>query len=143
MQYEFVRPQGETFHCDSDFWCACFDLAVAFGWQPAGTLAPDTWQGEWNGCYFTSDTQGVSKDDAKALGAALHRASSSVTPARNQLRVNGSVQSLTNEQARALMHYIEKCVDSHKPNFNTFELPVDDIVLLADYVSAGFFYIYP
>lgn len=55
-------------------WEHCLDVALAFGWQPAGTVAPTDFRGDWDGTYFTNDLQEVTDEDARALGAALHRA---------------------------------------------------------------------
>jgi len=57
-------------------WRACFELALAFGWQPAGTVAPSGYAqpARWTGTYFTNDLQEVCDDDALALAAALRRA---------------------------------------------------------------------
>src|ERR1035437_4428929 len=72
-------------------WGYCLDIAVAFGWQPAGTVAPPDNHGEWCGTYCTNDLQEVTDDDARALGAALRQA---VTALRTE-------QNLTEEQAKA------------------------------------------
>ena len=60
-------------------------LAKKHGWEPAGTKAPywvnedgtpceEMNVGHWDGGYGSNDHQGVTDDDAKALGAALTRA---------------------------------------------------------------------
>jgi hypothetical protein len=57
-------------------WVAVYNVALAFGWKPAGTVAPEMFPGpgRWDGTYFTSDFQKVRDDDAIALAAALRRA---------------------------------------------------------------------
>jgi hypothetical protein len=83
------------------YWRACLGIAIAFGWQPAGTIAHPDHDGDWDGGYFTNDFQEVSDSDARALGVALHRAVASVRTG----------QALTEEQAKALdgMHIGQVC----------------------------------
>ena len=82
-------------HGDASFnwqaWRYCLDIAVAFGWRPAGTIAPTDYGGEWNGTYCTNDLQEVTDDDARALGEALHRAVNALS----------TEQNLSEEQAKA------------------------------------------
>jgi hypothetical protein len=65
-------------HGDARFafgtWDGCLELAVAFGWQPAGTSAPPDHKGPWSGTYCGNDYQEVSDQDARAMAAALHLA---------------------------------------------------------------------
>ena|ERR1700688_3652208 len=112
-------------------WGYCLDIAVAFGWQPAGIVAPPDCAGEWSGTYITSDLQAVTDDDARTLGAALRRA---VTALRTE-------QNLTEEQAKAwdvVTRIIE--ADSADPfgsdSDGTF---VDLVCELADYAEKGGF----
>ena len=76
MGVDFIGHHGDlSLHWQA--WSACFDLALAFGWQPAGTVACHEDTGppkQWDGGYFTNDFQMVTGDDAKALAAALRRA---------------------------------------------------------------------
>ena len=53
------------------YWQAIFDLALMYGWKPGGTAAPDDFDGEWNGDYFSNDGQLITADDARNLGHAL------------------------------------------------------------------------
>ena len=75
------------YECNAAFWAGCLTLAEAFGWRPAGTLAPcvryETPTGweyygdpdmEWSGGYCTNDYQQVTDDDARAFAAGLKRA---------------------------------------------------------------------
>jgi hypothetical protein len=96
-------------------WRTCLGIAIAFGWQPAGTIAHPDHHGDWDGGYFTNDLQEVSDSDARALGVALHRAVTSVRTG----------QALTEEQAKALdgMH-------------------IGMVCKLADYAICGRFAIY-
>ena len=54
-------------------WSMCLERAIAFGWNPKGTVAPKE-LGEWNGGYHSNDFQLVTDHDARALGEALLRA---------------------------------------------------------------------
>jgi hypothetical protein len=67
------------FGCGAVFWAECLALARAFGWEPAGTVAPaPCHQGDcydaWNGNYLTNDYQEVTDADAHAFAMALYRA---------------------------------------------------------------------
>jgi hypothetical protein len=74
MGVDFIGHGG--FSLPWPAWRACFELALAFGWQPAGTVAPSGYPetARWTGTYFTNDLQEVCDDDALALAAALRRA---------------------------------------------------------------------
>ena len=72
-------------------WRPCFELAVAFGWQPAGTIAHPDFKGHWSGTYFANDCQEVSDEDARAMAEALYGALSALKPK----------QKLTAEQRKA------------------------------------------
>lgn len=92
MGYDFMGHGGVSL--DGVSWVGCFQLAIAFGWCPAGTLAPTLegpWEGEWEGGYFSNSWQEVTKDDARALGLALQKA----------LVVLRSGEELTKEQGEA------------------------------------------
>ena len=90
MGFDLIGRHGDM-SFSFDFWCRCFDIAVAFGWRPAGTVAPADCRGEWRGTYLSSDLQEVADDDARAFGAALHRAATALR----------SAQNLTEEQVNA------------------------------------------
>ena len=100
MGVDLIGHGGASFNWHR--WRACLDVAVAFGWEPAGTVAPDPrkWnglpvvapEGDWNGTYCTNDYQEVTDLDARALGLALHRA----------LAALSTGQTVTEEQANAL-----------------------------------------
>ena len=74
-------------------WRGCFALARAFGWAPAGTLAPHDYRRPelWDGDYFSNDVQVVADADAQAMGTALDRALAALTDHR----------ALTDAQAKA------------------------------------------
>ena len=81
-------------------WDYCLEVAVAFGWKPAGTVTPLDFSGEWSGTYCSNDFQIVTDKDARALAAALHRAifalSTNQTQTENQTKAckGGSVELL-------------------------------------------------
>ena len=110
MGVDLIGRGGASFNWDS--WRKCLGIAIAFGWQPDGTIAPPDHDGDWNRGYFSNDLQEVSDSDARALGLALHRAVSSVRTG----------QALTEAQAKALdgMH-------------------IDVVCELADYAVSGRF----
>jgi len=110
MGVDLIGHGGASFNWDC--WRKCLDIAIAFGWQPAGTIAPPDYDGNWNGGYCSNDFQEVSDSDASRLGLALHRAVASVRTG----------QTLTEEQAKALdgMH-------------------IDVVCELADYAVSGRF----
>ena len=69
-------------------WCKMLKLAYEYGWKPAGTepgqwinsetgevdeqMSPDP--DEWDGTYFTNDSQWVTEEDAANIADALERA---------------------------------------------------------------------
>ena len=67
-------------------WRWVLNLAIEYGWQPAGTEPPDYgWllagtaspdgnDRSWDGGYCSNDFQKVTESDARALGEALLRA---------------------------------------------------------------------
>jgi len=75
------------YDCRAIFWVEILQIAEAFGWKPAGTLAPRVqyetptgWEYygdpdmEWSGGYTSNDWQRVTDEDARAFSAALRRA---------------------------------------------------------------------
>jgi len=71
MGVDLIGHGGASFNWDC--WRKCLDIAIAFGWQPAGTIAPPDYDGDWNGGYCSNDFQEVSDSDARALGVARAR----------------------------------------------------------------------
>lgn len=55
-------------------WRTAFELALACGWAPEGTLPPPGLEDGWTGTYFSNDFQEVTATDAAALADALKRA---------------------------------------------------------------------
>ena len=90
MGVDLIGHGGASFQWND--WHQLLRIAIAFGWHPAGTIAPPDRDGDWGGGYFSNDFQEVSDSDARALRRALHRA---VTSVRTE-------QALTEEQATAL-----------------------------------------
>src|SRR3954449_10192636 len=114
MGVDFIGHGGASFA--SYTWRGCFELALAFGWKPAGTVAPCDYRGpgRWNGTYFSNDLQEVSDGDALALGTALRRA-------HDALRTK---QHLTEEQAKAWANE---------------DINIEIVCDLADYTENGHF----
>jgi hypothetical protein len=93
MGMDLVRGRDVCF-VSSIFWTECLELAVAFGWKPAGTLyaiadLPDEpadvranelarRKANWGGWYTSNDWQRVTEIDALAFAAALYRAVSAI-----------------------------------------------------------------
>lgn len=67
---------GKTIHVSGGHWAVYLNVAEAFGWKPAGTVAPPgSASGKpWNGQYDSNDGQLVTDADAKSLAAILHSA---------------------------------------------------------------------
>jgi hypothetical protein len=61
-------------------WGGILDLAVAFGWEPAGTIAPYNHEGPWSGTYCGNDGQRFSDKDSRAISEALYRALTALKP---------------------------------------------------------------
>lgn len=89
MGVDLIGHEGKSL--SSATWDGCLELAVAFGWKPAGTTAPYYHEGPWSGTYSSNDCQGVSDKDACAISEALYRALTALKPK----------QKLTAKQRRA------------------------------------------
>ena len=72
MGVDLMGHGGASFTWDA--WRSCFNIALAFGWEPGKTLAPENYEGEWKGGYFSNDYQEVTPEDAHALADALFMA---------------------------------------------------------------------
>jgi hypothetical protein len=108
-------------------WGNCYRLARAFGWLPAGTVAPAAntrWAqtegltAEWDGNYFSNDQQQVADDDSKALSAALQTA----------VMAWDRVEELTMQEFDALRR-VPRAFDSY-------------VTRVADYAAKGGFLLY-
>jgi hypothetical protein len=80
MSMDLVNERG-TMHFTVYVWDQILALAAmrAYGWKPAGTLAPKDWASdgggrEWSGGYFWNGGQTVTAEDAARLASALERA---------------------------------------------------------------------
>lgn len=113
MGVDFIGHGDLSLHWQA--WRACFELALAFGWAPVGTVAHRDYSGPWRGTYFTNDLQEVTDEDARALAAALRRAQ---TGLRTKTR-------LTKEQTQAWEG-----------------MNINMVCRLADYAEKGHFAIY-
>jgi hypothetical protein len=90
MGYELFGHGGASFN--SAAWGSSLVVAEAFGWEPTGTIMPDDCEGTWNGSYFSNDLQRVTRQDARELGLALHRAIAAIRAGN----------ALTEEHAKAV-----------------------------------------
>ena len=65
------------FNIDCDVWLSLLTIGQAYGWQPAGTQAPEDWPVDESNntprdrSYFPPQGQVIKQGDAKALAAAL------------------------------------------------------------------------
>jgi hypothetical protein len=108
-------------------WGNCLRLARAFGWQPAGTLAPaentrwartDGKTAEWDGDYSTNELQQVTDEDAMAFSVAL----------RTGLLAGERIEELTIKEFDALRR-VPRAFDSY-------------VTRVADYAAKGGFLVY-
>ncbi len=74
MSFDLKSDSGAELTCGSSTWDFYCWLADDYGWQRAGTIAP---QGvpahDWNGGYSSCDGQRVTPEDAAQLATALDR----------------------------------------------------------------------
>jgi hypothetical protein len=142
MGMELVRG-NEICNVSATFWEECLELAIAFGWRPAGTLyaiadlcllddRPDVRaaeearrEREWGGWYISNDWQRVTDVDAWALAASLSRAIAAIERALK----------LTPDQKEALNR-----METHTGLLSS-KCPVDPASLkrIVDFVSKGGF----
>lgn len=85
------HPNGEALVLNPAVWRAALELAETAGWRPDGTLPPplDLEQPPvvWRGAYEPALGQQVTRSDAAALAAALHRALATRPHAGRELRL--------------------------------------------------------
>ena len=62
---------GRSYNCAA--WREFYEIGIAFGWKPKGTLPPVDYPEEWCGTYFSNDLQIVSAEDARAWAAAIRK----------------------------------------------------------------------
>ncbi len=67
-----LRDDEGWFGFSNTGWTFILNLAEAYGWQPHGTALED--EGDWGGCYDSTDGQAVSDSDALQLAQALEAA---------------------------------------------------------------------
>ena len=65
----YSRAGDETFFSNAG-WAFVLKFATAYGWRPAGTIAPSGRKG-WNGNYDAPEGQTISDSDANALAEAI------------------------------------------------------------------------
>jgi hypothetical protein len=51
MGVDLIGHGGASFTWDA--WRSCLEIAIAFGWEPAGTIAPPDYPSEWNAVFQT------------------------------------------------------------------------------------------
>lgn len=101
MGYDLYSAKGK-FHWTVYDWSNVLKLANEFGWQPAGTEAPPPVYDEsgqivydspsnWEGDYFSNDSQRVTDDDAKQLAIALEAALFHAPPERFEIIHKGKL----------------------------------------------------
>lgn len=79
---DYVNFEGRGgFRLSETSWAEIFNLAVANGWEPLGTLAPRDYAGipinpsdDQSGAYLNDDSRVVTDEESRALSAALLRA---------------------------------------------------------------------
>lgn len=88
-------------------WDGYLKLAVAFGWEPAGTTAPYNHEGPWSGTYGGNDGQRVSDKDSRAISEALYRALTALQP-KQKLRA-GQCRAWSNKYVSvvSVCHFAE------------------------------------
>lgn len=148
MGMDLVRG-NKSFSFSAIGWRELLELAVAFGWRPAGTLyavadlvllepghvAEEVArrEREWGGWYTSNDWQRVTDVDAHALAMALYRA---VEAAKHKLEVN-------EDQKRELERWIPETdrleLASLAEPLSAREINWMAIKRVADFVSAGGF----
>jgi len=78
MGYDLSNSAGAYERFTVAGWELALAVAEGYGWQPAGTPPPATWdeasRGRWDNDYFRNEGQEVSPADAASLAAALERA---------------------------------------------------------------------
>jgi hypothetical protein len=74
LHIKLISQSGERFGVGVGSWLCLLVIAQNHGWQPAGSLAPAGFVGEWNGTYQYNQGQPVSAEDAQGLAEALERA---------------------------------------------------------------------
>jgi hypothetical protein len=76
MGYDLKNDRGAELRFSNSGWPLSLEIGERHGWNPQGTLAPADWdeEEEWEGEYFSTDGQRVSKEDAAGLVKALEKA---------------------------------------------------------------------
>ena len=72
MGYDLTGAAGYS-RFGAPAWGKVLSLAYEYGWQPAGTLAPEGHE-DWDGSYLSNASPLVSEIDAAGIGSALSRA---------------------------------------------------------------------
>ena len=81
MGYDILSKSGKSFWCQQSAWPDYLEVAIAFGWAPAGAFFKNDEAGfgpHPSASYLGNDWQQVTDDDARAFGAALNLAITTV-----------------------------------------------------------------
>jgi hypothetical protein len=108
MGMDLVNDENKYERFSYDEWCSLLNLALEYGWTPAGTAAPVYYDdpeiivvpAEWPGLYDTNDGQRFLADDAKALAAAVEAAMDDIPdqrPAHKLLALGGGIVGINPE----------------------------------------------
>ncbi|RPI31047.1 MAG: hypothetical protein EHM70_12435 [Chloroflexota bacterium] len=75
MHITLTNQAGVTINLSRVQWARILALAMAYGWEPAGTSNPDGWKGDepWSGSYSSHQGGSVSRQDAQMMAAALEK----------------------------------------------------------------------
>jgi len=75
MGFDLTNDSGRDLRFSGTGWTFYLNLAEAYGWKPAGTLAPEGIMPiTWSGQYDSNSGQRVTANDAAALAEALDQA---------------------------------------------------------------------
>ena len=74
MTSDLTWQDGTHISLPHAMWASMLKLASLKEWKPAGTEAPDGWDGEWKGSYIVNGGQRVIDADSSNLADALESA---------------------------------------------------------------------
>jgi hypothetical protein len=76
MTFDLENARGNAFSTGNRSWSFFLSMGRGSGWEPAGTLEPENYTGEygeWDSEYLTNEGQTVTAEDAAALADALEQ----------------------------------------------------------------------
>jgi hypothetical protein len=162
MSYEILGSTGKYWTCHQCDWGDYLDVAVAFGWEPAGAFfkCDEGGHGEHpSGSYFGNSFQIVTDGDARAMAAALNRAVATINAGSpmtdNQATALRAFEidsgepvwrdlELTERQLTAFLKIQAEClaargVGTIRTHKGTFDIDIRGVMDLADVAGAGSF----